>query len=517
MVNEIIKKINEYAITKSEALACCFKDKSISYFDFNDNVNRLSAGIAEVIHNEQQAPIIIYHSRGIEFIQYMIAVLKCGCFYVPIEDVVPLERVKYIYDDIKAKLIITDKDLDLDSHYRIADSRKNTNTIITWRDEMQICSSDLIYTMYTSGTSGNPKGVKIMYSNLLNLLESFGEIIYKRYEGLTVGVGVLASFSFDASVKQIYSALYYGHTLYIADEKDRLFSRKLHNFHIKNNLIICDATPSHIRLMMMQKQKQLSHIPYILVGGEVLRWSVVRKYYDFIKHQDTTMINVYGPTECCVDVSYKVIDYEESRKHVEGVVPIGRPLRNTKFFIVDDMGNEVSMINVKGELVITGKQVGAGYINVESRAFSDGLYGKEYRTGDVAYINDENEVVVEGRKDSQVKVNGYRIELEEIQQIAEKIVQAECVVFCFNEEDYTNKKIALYICKELFSKKDIDELKIRLRSLLPCYMLPSYYFAGKDIPLTQNGKQDKRKLQKILFDRSEEIKKVRSRENALPK
>lgn len=499
MVNLILSKIKEHSVKKGEQISCRFLNKYICWSEFEEKTNQIAYVMQNRFNIKEHVPILIYNARGIEFIEYMIAVLKCGCFYIPLEHSFPVERVKYIYDDVGAALILTDrsdlfdnklyKTLALDNWDRCINDYKNK------QDYLNINESDLIYAIYTSGTSGKPKGVKIMYSNVINLIESFYDILYFKFDE-PIQVGVLASFSFDSSVKQIYCSLFYGHTLCIADDSTKIFVKKLYNFYEQYNLTVCDVTPSHLNLMTIKKIKKTPTIPYLLIGGEILRWEILHKYTQFTNHFPT-FINLYGPTECCVDVAYKVISNEELNSNPSGIVPIGRSINNTNLTIRSDNNTIIDECCKKGELFVTGKQIGAGYVNYLSDAFFQENGNLVYKTGDIAFYDyNNNDIVVIGRKDSQVKINGCRVELIEIQSVIEQFMQCPCIAFCVNNGE--RNKIAIFINNFQFSEMDKANLIKHLKCVFPSYMMPNYYLNSASFPLTENGKIDIKQLQNML-------------------
>ena len=351
----------------------------------------------------------------------------------------------------------------------------------------------LAYIMYTSGTTGTPKGVMIKLANLENLIESFGEILYNNIVE-TVNVALLASLGFDSSVKQIYAALYYGHTLVIASEKEKRFSSLLQRFYSNNNIFISDGTPTNMQILLMPGKKISNRVKYFIIGGENLRGDIVERMYELHDHP-INIYNVYGPTECCVDAAYYVLD---SNRRYYDLIPIGGPLLNTELEIIDDHGNKITECGIKGELVILGKQVGAGYTNGNNDMFRfDSSMDKcSYRTGDIAIMNGEGQFLILGRKDNQVKRHGYRIELDEITvQIMKVDVVKDATV---KKIDYLNddRIVAFTVCSSDYNK---DNLAEKLKTHMPEYMLPDYIIQIDSIPYNLNGKTDDRALRNIFY------------------
>lgn len=337
--------------------------------------------------------------------------------------------------------------------------------------------------MYTSGTTGKPKGVKITYENLMNLIKSFEKIIYHNYDE-HINVAVIAPFSFDASVKQIYCSLYYGNSLIIANNIDKCIGRKLVDFWNKNNINITDITPSYIEIIL-QSRKKIKSIVF-LIGGESLHWNKVEQLRK-LTDGTCSIINLYGPTECCVDVAYNIIADETNKKY--GTVPIGIPLENTYLKIKDENGVDICKRGKKGELCIIGKQVGAGYINKNKGGYYKERGNNAYKTGDIAFYDENWEIHIIGRKDNQIKINGNRVELEEVKYVFQKVTKIEEVIVCF---DNISRKIICFINnkeKQLSYKEVVKEMSIYINK----YMIPNKIVRVEYFPLNENGKPDIKK------------------------
>ncbi len=278
MINEIIYQIKYFSTHCPDSIAIQYLDEKISFQDLERETDYIAFELSKHI-SQQNEPIVIYQQRGIKFVEYMIGVLKCGCCYVPIEDDIPPQRVNYIVKNVGAKIILSDFNKCVGKVECLAIA-VNQNDKVEF-SVPNIVADDLVYIMYTSGTSGVPKGVKIMYRNLINLINSFKYILYDKLSE-NCNIGLLASFSFDSSVKQVYNALFYGHRLIIAERKTKFFGRSIHIFHANNKIDVCDVTPSILELMTQQKTTILSPAHFLLVGGEKLRWSTLRQYMDFV-------------------------------------------------------------------------------------------------------------------------------------------------------------------------------------------------------------------------------------------
>lgn len=475
---------------KGDTVALKDSSGSITYSELEKRICCLSDRIINAFGSYRgNVPVVIYQNRGIDFVVSMLAVIYAGAYYIPLEKPIPIERVKYICEQINPALIISDEDtteLPYDSIPVVTQEKA------AWRElDIVLREDDLVYVMFTSGTAGTPKGVKISYGNLSNLVFSFWNILYFELTE-SVNIGVLSSFGFDASVKMIYSALTYGHTLVIADKSVINFGRKIHYFHVENDIFVSDGTPSHLRLMILQKTRNYTNTRYFLVGGENLEFSLLRDFSHFI-NRIPIFINVYGPTECCVDIAYNRVCKRDILEK-DGYVPIGNAFPNNSLEIHDSDNKVIDKPLQKGELWIRGNQVGYGYVDGENRGFlfGDNMRSRIYRTGDIAMYNEDGDIVILGRADRQVKVHGNRVELDEISMVLKKIGNIVDADVEFLEIDGQKILVALVVAED--EVVDIHEWNAFLAERLPKYMLVQKYVIVKKIPLTDRGKIDRASL-----------------------
>jgi amino acid adenylation domain-containing protein len=389
--------------------------------------------------------------------------------------------------------------------------------------------TDLAYILFTSGSTGRPKGVAVEHHNLNNLVLGLKKKIYHRYSD-PLRIAQVAPLVFDASVKQLFAALCLGHSLYIVPEFTRIDGQLLLTFYSEHRIDLSDVTPTHVQILVESLSENHGSIPvkHLLIGGEVLPSSVVKRFFSHCHGNIPEMTNVYGPTECCVDSSY--FHVTQSNIELYEDIPIGKPMPNQKIFILSRK-NQLLPMGVPGELCIGGSSVSRGYLNrVELTAekfdqdFQDENEkkilmetGKDfltslplypttslYRTGDLARWLPDGNIEFLGRIDMQVKIRGHRIELGEIEHRLLKYNGIKNAVVQLKNETDGDGSICAYLVpgmpaslesrKEDETSLDLTELRDYLARELPVYMIPTHFALLDEIPLTPNGKIDRKSL-----------------------
>jgi len=404
--------------------------------------------------------------------------------YVPefSETNVNADFFSYGYDVVLRKTVDAKASAPLKKQYCKSDFKPSTAVDMSE-------NSGNAYAIFTSGTTGVPKGVQIPHISVLNLAETMQGLIFKNEE---VRTGVFPSFSFDPSVQQIFPALIFGSEVVIIPENVRRDPVELYNFISENNIQFIDLTPPMASVFAGYAIENDLECPlsHLIVGGEVFQKSLAK---DILRWGRTlNLINAYGPTECCVSATYYKVDAEVLDKLP--ALPIGSPVKNTEILIFDDLGNPVPE-GLQGEICVSGPGVSNGYINDEALTkmkFSTHPFDpsrKVYRTGDKGREHSPNLFLFTGRKDSQVKIRGYRIELEDIRVSALKLPEInECVVVCRDFSENGSSSAALYFVSD--TVQDVQHLKATLVDSLPEYMIPEFFIQLDKMPLNSNGKID---------------------------
>lgn len=494
-MNKFLKGLKESLQINRDSVALIDENNQFTYFEVDRLSSLLAAEITQYTKGGTEKPVIIFMERSVYFVVSILAILKAGCFYIPIERPFPSERLRLIKEEVNCNIFIIDnkslddlRGIEFQDELFIINPLTVTKTVSIqqWQDKTD--DYNLCYTIYTSGTTGKPKGVCIQYDSLYNLVQSLYEVIYRDIPKYS-RVALIASFSFDASVKQIFCSLYFGHTLVISDKDTKYFGRKLLNFYKKWSVYLSDITPTLIKNIVLQiNETTKCNVQYFLIGGEVLTWECVHDFIEKIGYFPK-LINLYGPTECCVDVSYYTINVTTNKF---GPVPIGKSIKNVQLNLVDENGEDVG--ETIGELMVTGICVARGYVdqNIDKKFGVSALHGnvRTYKTGDIARREPDGNYIIFGRNDDQIKINGNRVELSEIESIiiAHPLVQACSVIF------YKNKLYCLIVSKH----KETLGLQKYLKQHLPKYMIPTHLLPLDSLPINQNGKIDREFLQDLI-------------------
>ncbi|OHT45880.1 non-ribosomal peptide synthetase [Flavobacterium tructae] len=417
----------------------------------------------------------------------ILAILKQGCAYVPIAPEMPNQVKEHIISDTQLELLITTTSYMFDlEFYTGALIAVDLGFDVSDCDSIaiEVTPSDLAYVIYTSGSTGLPKGVMIEHGQIVNTILS--QIDYFKLNESNKGLQ-FAPFSFDASVWETFMILLSGGSLYMANDEQRKDANTLTAFIKENKINIATLPPSYIALVDIDDLKTLETL---ITAGEAPDYEIMKPYFKY-----GTYYNAYGPTEA--SVCGTVFKMPESNTEAYRNIPIGKPISNAKIHILDHHNNLVP-VGVVGEICIGGTGVARGYLNREELTNSKFIKnpfaekGNLYRTGDLGKWTKEGNIIYEGRNDEQVKIRGYRIELSAIEQqllTDDQILEAVVGV----EEGYEGAKelVAYIVASETINPGNIRSF---LSKILPEYMIPQKYVQLEQMPLTINGKIDKKAL-----------------------
>ena len=470
--------------------AIVFEDSSITYKELNEKANQLARYLKEQgIESNKFVGIML--PRSIELIISIIGTLKTGACYIPIDPTYPDKRIKYMLEDSSADLLITNNELYQNIDYEKKMCLENFNIDLLDNKNLNIKYNpkDLAYVIYTSGSTGNPKGVKITNGNLYNFVLGIKEKIDFNENKTMVSVTTI---SFDIFGLELYCSLTSGMKLVLANENEQNVSIMLNKLCIKNNVNMIQTTPSRY-LMFLENSENiefLRNMTEILVGGEQLTENVLK---GLKANSNARIFNMYGPTETTIWSTIKEMTNEDD-------ITIGTPIANTQVYILDSKMNIVP-VGIEGELYIAGDGVGNGYLNrqelTEERYLKNPFVRNSimYKTGDICKYKKDGEIYCMGRIDNQVKIRGLRIELDEIEKSIMKYNNINKCIVTGDKDENGRQFIVAYLT--ITNHISTNKLREFLKSLLPRYMIPSYFVVLDKIPYLNNGKVNKKALPKV--------------------
>ncbi|MCK4258179.1 MAG: amino acid adenylation domain-containing protein [Halanaerobiales bacterium] len=484
---KIISQLFEEQVLKTpDNIAVVFGDDlKITYRELNEKANQVARLLREKgVKSDQIIGVIL--DRSIEMIVTFLGVLKAGSAYLPIDHEYPVNRIEFTLEDSDAKLLVTQPELMGKVSFSgevidITDQRiftAKTGNLETFNK-----STDLVYIIYTSGTTGKPKGVMIEHIGLSNLQQ-----LFKEEFGVTERARVIqfASCAFDASVWEIYMALLCGGSLYIPTKEVINDYQEMEEYINRHQLTIVSLPPIYLSNL---NPDNLSSLKTVITAGSATNFELVYKWKDKVHY-----INGYGPTETTVCTS--LWHYQDGLEKYN-TVPIGKPIYNTKVYILDKNLNMVPIGGI-GELCVHSVGLARGYQNrpdITAEKFIDNPHRpgeRIYRTGDLARWLGDGNLEFLGRIDQQVKIRGFRIELGEIEsQLRNHDEISETVVI-----DRVDTEGNKYLCAYIISETDLSVANLcdYLLRELPEFMIPTYFIQINEIPLTFNGKVDRRAL-----------------------
>ncbi|MCK4258178.1 MAG: amino acid adenylation domain-containing protein, partial [Halanaerobiales bacterium] len=473
-----------------ENIAVVFKEQSLTYRELNKKVNQL----AKVLRNKGICPdqvVGIMLDRSLEMIIGVLAIVKAGGAYLPIDPEYPQSRIEYMLKDSQIEFLVSHRDLtdNLDFTGEIIDvDDKNLYKGDASNLERVHTSNNLAYVIYTSGTTGKPKGNLTMQYNVVRVVKNTNYIDIKKEDKILQ----LSNYAFDGSVFDIYGALLNGATLVLIKKDALLELSQLTKVIKEKEISVLFITTALFNALVDLNITCFENVRKVLFGGERISVKHAKKALEYMGKDK--LIHVYGPTESTVYATYYYIN--EIAPKVDNI-PIGSPLANTEIYILDK-NNNLSPIGVGGELCISGDGLAKGYLNrpeLTAEKFTQNPFApteRMYRTGDLARWLPDGNIEFLGRIDEQVKIRGFRIELGEIEnqlQSIENIKDAKVIV---RNDSLGNKYLcAYYVLNKEMTTSDIKE---ELSRVLPEYMVPTHLVCLEEMPLTPNGKVDTKAL-----------------------
>ena len=466
--------------------ALIFNEEKISYQELSSKVNKIANFLINNVSDKGKFVPLIFASSA-DRIVAMLACLKAGLAYIPIEASTPIARIKNIIVDAKVKFALSNKNYDLGiTNFTISEIYKSPD--LTTKKTRR---NDNAYVIYTSGSTGLPKGVLVKQKQVMKKLEWT-----RDYFPLDKNDKILQSisYSFDVSVAEIFWPLISGSTLIIPNENElKDFKAKISLIE-KHKITVAYMVASSISSLLKVTEKL--PFKYLISVGEHLEQNIIDEYYK--KNDDGTLYNLYGPTEGVIYAAYKKILRNEK-------TTIGKEISGSKIIILNSK-QKLQPKNAVGELCIYGNSLAEGYFHkaaLTNKSFIKNPFapGKIYKTGDLGYFNQDGQLFYLGRIDNQIKIRGYRIEIGEILAKIDEIKNIIEATIIQNEQ----KQLCLiYSCKNKIKQQEIKEY---LEKYLPNYMIPTFFIEYKTLPKLDSGKINTKLIKKELLEKKLQINK----------
>lgn len=503
MKNSVLPWLDETAKRLPNKLALQDISGNITYQEYRSKSLAIAHKIVEINKGEMKKPVVVYLEKGKEVLVSFMGVAYSGCFYSPIDTEMPPSRVDKILEVLKPEIVITTNKLKTNfekfnfyGSYIIYEE-----TICSEEDETavkpyteKIVDTDLLYVLFTSGSTGVPKGVSICHRSVIDYTDWVTETFNITQKDT---FGNQAPFYFDNSILDIYSCMKTGATLNIIPKKLFFQPVPLLEYIKYNKINTIFWVPS--ALIVVSKLKAFRNVDLsdtlkrVLFCGEVMPNKQLNIWRKFLPN--VTYANLYGPTEITDACTYYIVDREFSD---DEPLPIGIPMSNTDILVLNDEDKLVTDDEV-GELCVRGTSLAMGYYNNLEKtrsAFVQNPLNKAvpeiiYRTGDLVRYNEYGEIIYISRKDFQIKHLGHRIELGEIETAISSLeeVTLNCCLY-----DEKNQRIVLFVDAQV----DRDYIKERLKKLVPEYMIPGKVICLENMPINANGKIDRIKLKEFM-------------------
>ena len=490
---------------RPDSVAVTCGDEQLTYRELDERAERLARELqGRGIGPESLVAVLL--DRSVELVVVLLGILKASAAYVPLDPSYPQERIDDILRESQARLLITRRSLaqrvpEQTSVLWLDDQREELAADSAGEISVDVTADNSAYVIYTSGSTGRPKGVVITHANVTRLLDATRH--WFEFDEHDVWA-LFFSYAFDFSVWEIFGALLYGGRLvvmpYLTNRSPELFRELLR----RENVTVLNQTASAFQHLMLgngsRERVDLPALRLIIFGGEPLDFHSLKSWFAEHGDEKPQLVNMYGITETTVHVTYRVVT-EEDVETMTGSL-IGREMPDLRLYILDQHFQLVPA-GVPGEMYVGGEGLARGYLNqpalTAQRFIPDPFSGEPsarlYRTGDLARHLPGGDIEYLGRLDHQVKIRGYRVELGEIEAVLSRHPAVREAVVLARDAGGEQSLVAYLVCHGE-TNPTVTELRVFVQSLLPDYMAPSSYVFLDSLPLTTNGKVDRKALPK---------------------
>ncbi|WNG56867.1 amino acid adenylation domain-containing protein [Archangium gephyra] len=484
--------VEAHARARPDALAVADKQRKLTYRELDERANQLAHHLRTLGVGPDSVGVVCVE-RSVDFIVGALAILKAGGAYLPVDVAYPTEWQRQVVGDSGAKVVL--------SHRARAGSVEGAGAAVVCLDDASVLEAqpkhrpetgvfaeNLAYSIYTSGSTGRPKGVAVTHQSLVNLGSWYQSTYEVKPEDRTT---LVVGLSFDVSVWEVWLNLMVGASVHMPADEVRAEPRRLLQWLEEEQITVSFMATPMAEAVLEEKWSEGVVLRWLFTGGDKLH----RRQRQELKK--VALVNVYGPAENTVATTICTVEPEGV---VEGLPHIGRPLANVRVYVLDERLAPLP-VGVWGELYIGGESLGRGYLDrpaLTAERFIPNPFeqngARMYRTGDVVRYFPDGNIEFRGRNDFQVKIRGFRIELGEIQSVLDKHAGVRQSVVVVREDVPGNKRLVAYWVAQEGQEPEDSELREHLKQKLPAHMVPSAFVKLEKVPLTPNGKVDRKAL-----------------------
>jgi amino acid adenylation domain-containing protein len=495
---DLVRRFETQVDRDPDGVAVAFESQTVGYRELDQRANRLAHRLRRLGVGPETL-VALSAERSVELVVGILGILKAGGAYLPLDPAYPSDRLTFMLQDSGAKILVThhaQKEPPRAQGLQVVYSEDVADEADT-RVGVELAPDNLAYVIYTSGSTGRPKGVPISHGNVVRLFEATDD--WFHFSATDVWT-LFHSYAFDFSVWELWGALLYGGKLVVVPYWISRSPDAFYELLSREHVTVLNQTPSAFR-QLVHAATSGTHRPldlrYVVFGGEALELQGLRPWFERFGDQQPRLINMYGITETTVHVTYRPLSKQDVEQGLGSV--IGVPIPDLRVQLVDDKLQPVSG-DTPGEIVVHGAGLSRGYLNREELTAErfvtlslDGQPVRAYRSGDLARWTASGDLEYLGRIDHQVKIRGFRIELGEIESAIALNPAVREVAVIVREDVPGDKRLVAYLSLR-GDASVVDAIRTSLRERLPDYMVPAAFVVLPTLPLTENGKTDRRAL-----------------------